>query len=235
MANCCRSVPPGSRSGQADADAVVALGAERPLPAAVARVRVERGDAPVVGLARLHGEQVEVVDVVELAADVDERRDRRPVAVPAGPVAAVPATSRSGSAPAPGTSGATTSATTTAAPPSNAAGASQCGRARRAATPASCGAGRAPRGSARAGTRPAATQNADGEQRPACRRCRASTSTRRTRARARRRAERGVAPEREPVGDRRPSPTPRAPRAGWRRRWPVPGAGAVRSEVPAAR
>ncbi len=69
---------------QPDAHAAVALRAERPLAAVVARVLVEGGDPPVVGERGPHGEQLRVVDVVELAADVDERRERRPVAAPAG-------------------------------------------------------------------------------------------------------------------------------------------------------
>ena len=84
MANSCRSALGGHRARQPDLHLAVARGVQRPLAAAVGGVLVERGDAPVVGLRRLHGEQVGVVDVVELVADVDERRDAGAVALAAG-------------------------------------------------------------------------------------------------------------------------------------------------------
>ena len=179
-----RKLPGGRAGGQPDAHAAVALGAQRPLAAAVARVLVERGDAPVVG----------VRDCTVNSSRRPRRRAcgrcRRTAPAtgcscgPPEPSRPVPATSSRGSAPAPGTSGATTSATTIAAPPSNAAGANQCGpggalRDQPAAPPVE----------QREVLREQERAGGDAERRrsaaAAIRRCRASTSTRRTPARAR--------------------------------------------------
>ena len=186
--------------------------------AAVARVVVERGDAPVVGLRRLHGEQLVVVHVCELGADVDERRQRGPVAVPAESVAARVGERRG--------AGRARRRAARARPPGRRAIAAQPeqhrGREPVRRAPACCDTSQLRRWSS--------TRDVLREQERAGGDAEAATvsglrvdGAERRRPdeeheRGRDRGERGVAPEREPVGERGHRTTPRAPRAGWRRR-----------------
>ena len=108
-----------------------------------------------------------------------------------------------------------------AALPSNAAGANQCGRAPR------CDTSQLRRWSSSARfcastNAPAATQKPTVSSTCVSSVPSVDVHTKNT-ERGRGGRERGVAPEREPVGDAWPSPTPRAPPAGWRRRWRAPG------------
>ena len=154
----------------------------------------------------------------ELGADVDERRQRGPVAVAARIVATgvgdveqrVGAGARARAARRPGRRA--PRRPRGARPGPTTAGGAACCETNQLATPVEHGDVLGEEERAGRDAEP------DGEQHAASRWCRASTSTRRTPARARsRRASLAV---RTPASRRsRPCTRPRAPRAGWRRRW----------------
>ena len=193
----------GTVPGEVVTDLVGAFRAERPLPAATLCELVERDEAPVVGLRGADGEELDVVvgccsfwptsSSGGICVLYCGRRGRRRCWRGRGGLAVGAGQRRR------------EHDTDQRAPrgPTPTAGRSQCARAGWADI-SHCAAGRAPPRSARRGTRPrrARTRRPGGCVLRRAERRRPDEHD----ERGRDRAERGVPPEREPVGDRREGP-----------------------------